>query len=1327
MDRIRLIFLLIVVVLCGVNSQSIIPEINGDAVFLTEQVFIAGGCFDVENAVVSGGVGAVGTFSNGESAIGVASGIILSTGSVLNAYGPNSQTNFTTNFNLDNSDSDLEIMIDNPVIPIQDVTILEFDFTPTSDQVSFEYVFASEEYCDFVNTLYNDVFGFFISGPGINGPFSDGAENIALIPGTADFVAINNVNHLTNNDFYIDNIPVNDPQIAGCPGPYPDNIPVAGDIMEFDGFTSVLTAGASVIPCETYHIKLVVGDVTDGQYDSAVFLKANSFEAGETVIVDAIVPSTGTNLTYEGCSDAYFLFQRFNSNLGAALTVDFLISPLSTSSPGQDYGSLPTTVTFPPGQSSIQLPVTFYVDEIAEGQETLILEMESACSCYSTTATLIVDDGSSLIAELDPVSLCEGETAMIEPQISGGQLPYEYLWSDGTSGPFLSNLPEHSDSIFLTVIDVCGRSINLESFIEIVPKSNVVFDGESLICNSETEVSLEVILEGIPPWELTYSVDGLFESPITISESPFILPVSQPGVYIPELLESGECNGDVGGVALVSVSNLEVEVNLENISCSGQSDAAVQLTIVDGNPSFSILWNDGVQTDYRNNLSTGNYAVSVTDADGCSFDQEFSVQEPEVLLANILVQNLSCQGGEDAMIQVHPSGGTPPYLFQLSDSDFQSEPLFENLTAGDYLVTVLDANGCSFNDQVVIEEPEALEVAINQVSPACFGMQSGSIAVFPTGGTGDFVYRLNGGVFQPESVFDQLEAGEYTLEVMDENGCHLTENIAIQAPPPFEVELITHQPSCSVYPDGTIQILVEEPSGQVVLSLNGGEFQEDTSFQGLPPGNYEVIVLDEAGCEVHLSTSLDNPGSIVPEITGPLAFCEGDSTVLSVTGNFEQIFWSTGDSGNSIVALEAGYYEITAVDDEGCWGVSGYDLEALPVPDVEILGDSVLCIDETSVLTLNDGNISHIWSNGMTGDSMLVDQPGIYSVNIEYASGCWMERSIEIKPNEIQAVNIFGQLTFCEDGYTQLFTSEGYNAYLWSVGSTSPQIEVNEAGIYHLTALDSNGCSSSDTVLVEISDFLLPQILGAPGLCVGDSMELTLGENFDQYLWSTGAIGNSIWVQQPGSYSVTVQGGSSCFGEDSITIVGYPEVDVEIIGNASFCFPEFTTLNTTDNYENYLWSDGTTDAVFNPNQTGFYGVSVTDENGCVGEDSVLVEQLLPALSTLQIDLCAGDTLVFGNQFVSSSGLYSDTLVNGAANGCDSIIFLQVELIDPVLDTLQVLIPEGEGYYFGGHFLLGSGQYIDTLTSANTFCDSIVVLVLEVVEIPIIYDTLHLIT
>jgi hypothetical protein len=589
-NRLVCIFSLAVVFLgCqSLVAQVIGLQINNDAVYLTEEVFIAGGCFDVENAIASGGVGAIGTFSDAGQAIGINAGIILSTGSVLNAAGPNSQTNYTTNFNLLNSDPDLEMIIDNSAIPIQDVTILEFDFTPTADFVTFEYVFASEEYCDFVNTLYNDVFGFFISGPGINGPFSNGAENIALIPGTADFVAINNVNHITNSTYYVDNIPLGDPQINGCPGNYPNLSPVAADLLEFDGFTNVLSASAAVIPCETYHIKLVVGDVTDGQYDSAVFLKANSFEAGETVIVDAVVPSTNSDQTFEGCSDAYFLFQRFGAELNNPMTVELSIASSSTANQGQDFAALPSSVTFGPGETSVVLPVIVIEDAVMEGEESLTLELESACSCNTTFSTLFIQDNPPLEGSLNSLDVCEGESVTLAPEIYGGLPPYTFLWSTGASSPTTTLISDSDQTVSLTVTDACGATLSLESTIQITPIPSVQFTGEIPFCGDEDFVQLPIFLEGKPPWELIYSIDGMIQESVIMDEVPFMLPVFTPGDYLPVNLESNGCAGILNGEAVVLDNDFHVVSSSQNVSCAGNQDGQVLLDISGGAAPYVI-------------------------------------------------------------------------------------------------------------------------------------------------------------------------------------------------------------------------------------------------------------------------------------------------------------------------------------------------------------------------------------------------------------------------------------------------------------------------------------------------------------------------------------------------------------------------------------------------------------------------------------------------------------------------------------------------------------------------------------------------------------------
>jgi hypothetical protein len=140
-----------------------------------------------------------------------------------------------------------------------DACVLEFDFVPYYSYVWFQFVFGSEEYPEFVGSVFNDAFGFFISGPGITGPYSNNSKNIALIPETEIPVSINNVNQDINSEYYVAN---------------------ESDFIQYDGFTTVFSAVSEVQPMNTYHIKLAIGDVLDYSFDSGVLLQASSFCSG---------------------------------------------------------------------------------------------------------------------------------------------------------------------------------------------------------------------------------------------------------------------------------------------------------------------------------------------------------------------------------------------------------------------------------------------------------------------------------------------------------------------------------------------------------------------------------------------------------------------------------------------------------------------------------------------------------------------------------------------------------------------------------------------------------------------------------------------------------------------------------------------------------------------------------------------------------------------------------------------------------------------------------------------------------------------------------------
>lgn len=215
-----------------------------------------------------------GTFSGGTGIIGFENGVILSSGDIANVIGPNVLDGISQN-NGQSGDADLNGLI--PGFSTYDACVLEFDFVPQSNSLQFDYVFTSDEYNEYVNTEYNDVFGFFVNGNNV-------ADNVALIPGTSIPVAINNVNgggpiYGTNpsNPAYYRN---NDLDDGG------------GSInTEMDGLTTVLTVAAKVNPNVQNHIKLAIADAGDSVLDSNVFIKAGSFSAQPLTLQ----PLTATN------------------------------------------------------------------------------------------------------------------------------------------------------------------------------------------------------------------------------------------------------------------------------------------------------------------------------------------------------------------------------------------------------------------------------------------------------------------------------------------------------------------------------------------------------------------------------------------------------------------------------------------------------------------------------------------------------------------------------------------------------------------------------------------------------------------------------------------------------------------------------------------------------------------------------------------------------------------------------------------------------------------------------------------------------------------------
>lgn len=373
----------------------------------------------------------------------ISRGVLLTTGNGLVAVGPNAAGGASQGGTpIVSSDVDLNAI---STAVITNGAVLEFDFIPTGDTVSFKYVWASEEYPEFAppNGGVNDVFGFFISGPGFAGPYSNGAENIAVIPGTSIPIAINNVNAITNQAYYVNNV-------GGA---------AYGTAIQYDGTTVVMQAVTEVQCGQQYHIKLALCNVQDQVWDSGVFLEAESFASDAVNIAVATV--TGDTTVVEGCSNAQFIFTRPISQTGDTLIVNYSIGGVATM--GTDYNNMVNPVVFLPGEDTVILTLNPIQDGLNEGSETVIFTALTITECGDTIISqgvLYILDGPNLaINETDPTVYCANDSVLVSAFASGGYPPYTYAWSYAGQTGDTAYVPISQNGTidyYVTATDFCG-------------------------------------------------------------------------------------------------------------------------------------------------------------------------------------------------------------------------------------------------------------------------------------------------------------------------------------------------------------------------------------------------------------------------------------------------------------------------------------------------------------------------------------------------------------------------------------------------------------------------------------------------------------------------------------------------------------------------------------------------------------------------------------------------------------------------------------------------------------------------------------------------------
>jgi gliding motility-associated-like protein len=440
--------------------------------YLVHNVLLGNGVL-ASNITYSGYDSAIGFFNGVSSNLGLDSGLIITNGRAADACGPNN--NSGTSYSWPNCDSaidpDLRRLADTPVTSC---AVIEFDFIPYSDTIKFKYVFGSEEYPEFVNQ-FNDAFGFFLSGPGISGPYSNNAKNIAILPDTMNTpVTIDSVNCASHANYYVCNWP------NTCGNNCPTSSSLPSTTVQYDGFTVPLTAISAVQCGQRYHIKIGVCNAEDCAYESGVFLEAGSFTTAGSTVSSGIVlnhnVSAGDTLFRGSCDSAAIYIEKGNANTADTVWV----TTGGTAVPGTDYNPPPSRIILPVGLSGDTLHIHAYPSANNNTVEIILHMMQHLCNGLDTQNVTIFIRNPSPVS-VPPDSVCQGSSASL---LASGSLNYTWMPATGLSCTNCANpiaSPTVTTTYTVTGIDMdgCTSSTTAIVTVESHPKAAFSYEAQS--------------------------------------------------------------------------------------------------------------------------------------------------------------------------------------------------------------------------------------------------------------------------------------------------------------------------------------------------------------------------------------------------------------------------------------------------------------------------------------------------------------------------------------------------------------------------------------------------------------------------------------------------------------------------------------------------------------------------------------------------------------------------------------------------------------------------------------------------------------------------------
>ncbi len=630
---------------------------------------------------------------------------------------------------------------------------------------------------------------------------------------------------------------------------------------------------------------------------------------------------------------------------------------------------------------------------------TYCVTVTDANNCIGTDCVTITQPPVLTASITDAIhllcnSVCIG-SATVTPV--DGTPPYTYQWDDWFDQTDSTAINLCANNYSVTVTDTNG-CITV-SFVTITEPALIltssITDTAHVHCSGSCVGSGTVTpVGGTSPYIYIWSDVGSSDSARTgLCE----------GVYAVIIVDNNFCSTKDTLTILLDTISVNITED-SNITCYGNCDGALTVTVLKGNPPYSYLWDDALSqtTATADSLCAGNYTVTVTDIDGCTATGAYTLTQPDTLTSSITdTTHISCFGLCDGSATVTPVGGIPPYSYSWADGATDSTAT--NLCAGTISVTPTDANGCTTTAYVTITQPASLTSSITDTTyVSCYGLCDGSATVTPVDGTPPYTYLWSDG--QSDSNATNLCAGSYDVTVTDANLCTTTASVTITEPSLLTASITdTTHLICNGVCIGSATVTPVGGTSPYLYSWNIGT--TDSTVTNLCAGTYCVIVTDANLCTVTECVTITEPDTLTASIIGTDIACNSDSDgvanliVSGGTSGYTYI-WNYGQTTQDIVNLAPDTYCVTVTDTNLC---TATECVTITEPPPLLLDFN---ITDATCQTCNDGSIdltvtggtplySYFWSNDSITEDLDSILPGTYTVTIADANGCDANDSID--------------------------------------------------------------------------------------------------------------------------------------------------------------------------------------------------------------------------------------------------------------------------------------------------------------------------------------------